>query len=50
MEPLGAPWERIGDGALNKDVSNMAEMMTACVIDDLFLFSFFFFFFIDKGV
>ena len=29
MEPLGAPCERIGDGGLNKDVSNMAEMMTA---------------------
>ena len=38
MEPLGAPWERIGDGALNKDVSNMAKMMTACVIEDLFFF------------
>ena len=29
MEPLGAPCERIGDGGLNKDVSNMAKMMTA---------------------
>ena len=43
MEPLGAPCERIGDGALNKDVSNMAEMMTAGVIGCLF-------FLIDKGV
>ena len=27
MEPLGARCERIGDEGLNKDVSNMAEMM-----------------------
>ena len=39
MEPLGAPCERIGDGALNKDVSNMAEMITAGVIACLFFIS-----------
>lgn len=44
-EPLGAPCQGIGDGGLNKDVSNKVEMMTS--LDDMTPF-FCFFVFIDK--
>ena len=39
VEPLGAPCERIGDGGLNKGVSNMAEMMTVWMMEYLFFLS-----------
>ena len=44
MKPQGAPCERIGNGGLNKDVSNMAEMMMMSLMIRIPLL------FIDKGV
>ena len=38
VEPLGAPCEHIGDGGLNKDVSDMAEMMTAWMMEYPFFY------------